>query len=122
MSNLSDFEQRVSHLETVVEELQRGSTGNLTAFMRMKAECSAVYSLLIEVTEQHGFPADVIEAHFRVRSNYYLDRMLADAENASPIIGAALDDREVAEVPEFDGYPPLFARGDPYGESEETGR
>lgn len=110
MTHHSDLEKRLSCLETVVEELQRGSTGNVTAFMRMKAQSSAVYSLLIEVTEQHGFPADVLEAHFRLRSNYYLDRMLADAEKASPIIGATLDDREVAEVPEFDGFPPLFPR------------
>lgn len=110
MTHLSDLEKRLSCLETVVEELQRGSVGNVTAFMRMKAECSAVYSLLIEVTEQHGLPADVLETHFRLRSNYYLDRMLADAENASPAIGATLDDRDVAEVPEFDGFPPLFPR------------
>jgi hypothetical protein len=110
MSDLFDVEKRVSDLAAVVEGLQRASTGNVTAFMRMKAQVSAVYSLLFEVTEQHGFPPDVLETHFQLRTNYYLDRMLADAEDASPSIGATLDDREVTEVPVFDGFPPLFPR------------
>lgn len=112
MSRLSDFAKRVSYLEAAVEELQRCNAGNVTAIMRMKAQSSAVYSLLAEVTEQHGLPVDVLETHFRVRSEFYLDRLLSDAEKASPTIGALLDDREVQEVPEFDGYPPLFPRGD----------
>ena len=111
MSRLSDFAKRVSDLEAVVAELQRCNTGNVTAILRMKAQASAVYSLLAEVTEQHGMTVDVLETHFRVRSEFYLDRMLADAEKASPMMGALLDDREVQEVPEFDGYPPLFPRG-----------
>lgn len=110
MSPLLHLENRVSSLEAVVENLQKCNAGNVTAFMRLKAQASAVYSLLVEVTEQHGFSIDVLEAHLKLRSDYYLDRLLSDAEKASPAIGAALDDRDAREVPEFDGYPPLFPR------------
>lgn len=123
MSHLSDFEKRISDLEAVVAELQRCNTGNVTAVMRIKAQSSAAYSLLVEMAEQHGIPAEVVETHFQVRSEYYLDRMLSDAEKASPVIGAVLDDREVEEVPEFDGYPPLFPREeDLESDSGETER
>jgi hypothetical protein len=121
MSQLSDVERRLSRLEATINDLENCNRGNVTAFMRLKAQASAVYSLLAEITEKHGFPAEVISAHFRVRSDYYLDRMLSDAENESPVLGAILDDRRVEEVPEFDGFPPLFAGEDLGGGSGETG-
>ncbi len=122
MSQLSDFEQRVSLLEAAVKDLENCNRGNVTAVMRMKAQASAVYSLLVEISERHGFPAEVISAHYRVRSDYYLDRMLSDAEKESPALGAILDDRLAEEVPEFDGYPPLFAGEDLDNDPSETGR
>ena len=122
MSQILEFEQRVSRLEATVADLENCNRGNVTAVLRMKAQASAVYSLLAEMTERHGFPAEVISAHFRVRSDYYLDRMLSDAEKESPALGAILDDRQVEEVPEFDGFPPLFGGDNPDSDSSEIGR
>jgi hypothetical protein len=112
MTDHPDFEQRISRLEATVSNLETCNRGNVTAAMRIKAQASAVYSLLAEVTLKHGIASDVISAHLRARSNYYLDRMLADAEKESPQLGAVLDDRLPDEVPAFEGYPPLFARED----------
>ncbi len=113
MDRISALEQRISQLEASVSNLEDCNRGNVTAFMRMKAQNSAAHSLLFEVTEMHGLPTDVISEHFRVRTAYYLDRLLCDAEKASPQLGAVLDDREEEEVPEFNGYPPLFTGNDP---------
>jgi hypothetical protein len=120
MSQISDCEQRIATLEAKVSDLENCNRGNVTALMRVKAHASAVYSLLAEVTERHGFPPEAIGVHFRLRSAYYLDRMLSDAEKANPMLGAVLDDRLVEEVPEFDGYPPLFVEEDPENGSGET--
>lgn len=110
MSDNSDLEQRISRLEATVSNLETCNRGNVTAVMRIKAQASAVSSLLAELTQEHGFAPEVISAHLRTRSNYYLDRMLADAEKENPQLGAVLDDRLPDEVPAVDGYPPLFVR------------
>lgn len=113
MADHFDLEQRISRLEATVRDLENCNRGNVTAIMRMQARASAAASLLAEVTEEHGFSAEVIGAHLRARSAYYLDRMLADAEKEHPQLGAALDDRHLDEVPESEGYPRLFASEDP---------
>lgn len=121
MDQFLALEQRLAQLEARVIDLETCNRGNVTAVMRVKAHASAAYSLLAEVTERHGLPAEVIETHFQVRSAYYLDRMLADAEEQDPVLGAVLDDREEAEVPEFDGYPPLFAGDEDDDEASDSG-
>jgi hypothetical protein len=110
MSDNSDLDQRISSLEATVSNLETCNRGNVTAVMRIKAQASAIYSLLAEIAQEHGFAPEVISAHLRTRSNYYLDRMLADAEKENPHLGAVLDDRLPDEVPAVDGYPPLFVR------------
>ena len=119
MSNHSDIEQRISGLEARVSDLETCNRGNVTAVMRIKAEASALSSLLAEVTQEHGLPPGLIITHLRTRSNYFLDRMLAAAEKENPQLGAVLDDRVPDEVPALDGYPPLFTREDQDGGSGE---
>jgi hypothetical protein len=119
MSDNSDIEQRISSLEARVSDLETCNRGNVTAVLRIKAEASAVSSLLAEVTREHGFAPEVISTHLRTRSNYFLDRMLADAEKENPQLGAVLDDRIPDEVPALDGFPPLFTGDDHDGGSSE---
>ena len=108
MSRISLVEGQLAAHQKILDSIARSDTGYVSAFTRLKAEIMALSSIVAELAQQSGIPLAEYQQHTQLRTAHFLDRFLADAERQNPALGAALDDRQQADVPTDRGFPPLF--------------
>lgn len=111
VKSISALEERIAQLEQLLE-----SNAKPELLMRHDemARFLALFSIVQELADTAGISEAEFQLQFDARREFFKDRILARTSDLDPGTAAALDDRDIADVP-TEGFPPLFADEDDEG-------